>query len=51
MAGVAPFAFFYQDLKGLVSGPIFLVCAIVYLLLIRMLAEKFGTGDKGPGAN
>ncbi len=42
MAGVAPFAFFYEQLKALTSGPLFLVAAIAYLLLLRVIAEKFG---------
>lgn len=42
MAGVAPFAFFYEWLKGLMPGPVFLVGAIVYLLILRLLAEKYG---------
>lgn len=42
MAGVVPLAFFYEPLKTLVSGPVFLICAVVYLLLLRLLAEKFG---------
>jgi cytochrome bd-type quinol oxidase subunit 2 len=42
MAGVALFAFFYEPLKALVSGPVFLGGAIVYFLLLRVLAEKFG---------
>ncbi|MGO4307918.1 hypothetical protein [Cupriavidus sp. RAF12] len=42
MAGIAPFAFFYEALKALTSGPIFLGLAIIYLLIVRWLAEKFG---------
>lgn len=42
IAGVVPFAFFYEPLKALVSGPLFLAGAITYLLLLRMLAEKVG---------
>ena len=42
MAGVVPFAFFYGPLKELASGPVFLIFAVVYLLILRLLAEKFG---------
>lgn len=42
MAGVLPFAFFYEQLKALASGPVLLGGALVYLLLLRALADKFG---------
>jgi hypothetical protein len=42
MVGVAPLAFFYEPLKTFVSGPVFLICAIAYLLILRWFAEKFG---------
>lgn len=42
VAGVAPLAFFYEGLKAVVSEPVFLGGAIVYLLLVRAVAEKFG---------
>jgi hypothetical protein len=37
-----PLALFYEQLKGLASGPVFLASAVVYLLLIRFVAEKLG---------
>ena len=42
VAPFAPFAFFYEPLKELASGPVFLISAVVYLLILRLLAEKFG---------
>jgi hypothetical protein len=42
MLGLLPLALFYEQLKGLASGPVFLVSAVVYLLLIRFVAEKLG---------
>ena len=42
MLGLLPFALFYEQLKASVSGPVFLVAAVVYLLLVRLVAEKFG---------
>lgn len=42
MLGLLPLALFYAQLKGLASGPVFLVSAVVYLLLIRFIAEKLG---------
>lgn len=42
MAGVAPIAFFYEQLKALTNGPLFLLAGIAYLLLVRLIAEKFG---------
>lgn len=42
MVGLLPFALFYEQLKGLLNGPILLISSAVYLLLIRFVAEKFG---------
>lgn len=42
MLGLLPLALFHAQLKGLASGPVFLVSAVVYLLLIRFIAEKLG---------
>ena len=42
MTGVTPLALFHESLQSLTNGPVFLVGAIIYLLLIRVLAEKFG---------
>lgn len=40
--GLLPLAYFYEQLKALVTGPVFLVSAIVYLLLVRLVAEWLG---------
>lgn len=42
MAGVAVFAFFYAWLKTVVAQPVFFIGGLAYLVLIRLLAEKFG---------
>lgn len=42
MAGVVPFAFFYEPIKILVSGPVLLGGAVVYFILLRVIAERFG---------
>ncbi len=42
MLGVLPLALFYEQLKGLGNGPIFLISAVVYLMFVRFVAEKFG---------
>jgi hypothetical protein len=40
--GIAPLGYFYEALKGLMSGPVFLGLAIIYLFVVRWIAEKFG---------
>lgn len=42
MLGLLPLALFYGKLKGLADGIVFLVSAVVYLVLIRFVAEKLG---------
>lgn len=42
MLGLLPLALFYEQIKSFASGPIFLVAAVGYLLLIRFVAEKLG---------
>lgn len=42
MLGLMPLAFFYEQLKALTNGPVFLVSVAVYLLLVRIVAEKLG---------
>ena len=42
LAGVIIFGLAYAWLKMLVSDPVFFAGAIGYLLLLRLLAEKFG---------
>jgi hypothetical protein len=41
-AGVLPLGFFSERLQATLGTPIFLVCAVGYLLLLRLLAERFG---------
>lgn len=40
--GIAPYALFYQPLQGLTSGLIFLIITVLYAIIIRLLADKFG---------
>jgi hypothetical protein len=40
--GLIPLAYFYEPLKGAVNGPVFLLIAIMYLVAIRLVAEKYG---------
>lgn len=41
--GLLPLAFFYEPLKkAAANGWIFLVFAVVYLLFVRLVAEKLG---------
>lgn len=42
MLGLLPLALFYEQLKALTSGPVFLISAVVYLLLVRLVAERLG---------
>lgn len=42
MLGLLPLALFYEQLKALASGPVFLISAVVYLLLVRLVAERLG---------
>lgn len=42
LAGVVVFGLAYAWLKSLMSEPVFFAGAIGYLLLLRLLAEKFG---------
>ena len=42
MLGLLPLALFYEQLKAMGNGPVFLVSVVVYLLLVRLVAEKLG---------
>jgi hypothetical protein len=42
LIGIVPLGFFYYDLRNTISQPVFLLCVLVYLVLLRLLAEKFG---------
>ena len=42
VAVIVPFAFFYEPLKAALSLPVFLGAGLVYFLLARAIAEKFG---------
>lgn len=40
--GMAPLGLAYPWLKGQLTGPVLLGGAIVYLLLLRFICEKYG---------
>lgn len=40
--GLAPLGFSYPWLKTQLSGPVLISIAIVYLLVLRLVCEKFG---------
>lgn len=45
--GMLPFALFYEQLRALTAGPVFLASSVVYLLLVRLVAEKIGRQPAG----
>ncbi len=40
--GLFPMAVFHDQLEIWTTGPVFMVFAVVYLVLVRLVAEKFG---------
>jgi hypothetical protein len=42
LVGIMAFGFAYEWLKSIMGQPVFFVGAIIYVLLLRLLAEKFG---------
>lgn len=43
---IAPLAFFYEPLKGLMGDGIFYVCGFIYLCVCSFFASYFGKPDK-----
>lgn len=41
-AGVLPLGFFSERLQAALGTPLFLGAALAYVLLLRLLAERFG---------
>jgi hypothetical protein len=41
-AGVIPLGFFSEQLQAMLGSPLFLGATLAYVLLLRLLAEKFG---------
>jgi hypothetical protein len=42
LIGIVPLGFFYYELKNMLGQAMFLLCGIVYLILLRLFAEKIG---------
>lgn len=42
LIGIAPFGYFYDTVRAHTSEPVFFVSAILYLVALRLLAERLG---------
>jgi hypothetical protein len=41
--GLVPLAYFYERLKAELNGLTFVLVAVAYLVVVRVLAEKYGS--------